>query len=97
MPSMLDCSRPSGSTTRFSTSSSGRMLQSPQIMALTMPEQAVRGHAKLAQLLRPVCTAPEVLNEFESAPPYPLTSPVSPPMSFGTVWSTCALVSSTGR
>lgn len=36
-----------------------------QIMALTMPEQAVRGHAKLAQLLRPVCTAPGVLDEFE--------------------------------
>jgi hypothetical protein len=36
-----------------------------QIMALTMPEQAVRGHAKLAQLLRPVCTAPAVLDELE--------------------------------
>lgn len=36
-----------------------------QIMALTMPEQAVPGHAKLAQLLRPVCTAPAVLDEFD--------------------------------
>jgi hypothetical protein len=38
-----------------------------QIMALTMPEQAIPGHAKLAQLLRPVCADPAILDELERA------------------------------
>jgi hypothetical protein len=38
-----------------------------QILAMTMPEDAISGHARLAQLLAPGCTAPATLTAIEQA------------------------------
>lgn len=40
-------------------------MSAAQILALTMPQEAVLGHAELADLLRPVCTAPATLDALE--------------------------------
>lgn len=40
-------------------------MSAAQILALAMPQEAVLGHSELADLLRPICTAPATLDALE--------------------------------